>query len=73
MKYAMTIKSNSTNYTWTTCNATNLTAAKKECTRTIGKGAYVGELLVIAEVYGDDYRIVATKISGHKTPWENIA
>lgn len=70
MKYAMTIKSNSTQHLWENCTATTLSAAKRECTLKLGPGAFLGDKLEVSEIHNGEYLTVATKIAGYKKGWE---
>lgn len=71
MKYAMTVKSNSTQSFWEICKANNLAAAKRECTLKLGPGAFLGDTLAVSEVHNGEYLTVATKTAGYKKGWKN--
>ena len=70
MKYAMTVKSNSTIGFWEDCKATTERAAKAEATRRFDAG-YLGDSIELAIVHEDGQRqVVANKTIGDNR-WHN--
>lgn len=71
MKYAMTVKSNSTIGFWEDCKATTERAAKAEATRRFDSG-YLGDAIEFAIVHEDGQRqVVARKGIGDGWGWVN--
>lgn len=71
MKYAMTVKSNSTIGFWEDCKATTERAAKAEATRRFDAG-YLGDIIELAVVHDDGQRqVVSRKDIGDGWGWDN--
>lgn len=71
MKYAMTVKSNSTIGFWEDCKATTEVGAKKEAWQRFG-GGYVGDLIELVIKHDDgQYQTIARKVVAPIARWEN--
>ena len=71
MKYAMTVKSNSTVGFWEDCNSTTEQGAKKEAWRRFGCG-YVGDVIELAIKHDDgQYQPIARKVVAPIARWED--